>query len=275
MIDMAELLRGDVSGSAASLATSYADVAGVSVPTDSVRRVPTPADQLRAYLARATADEDDPSGDRLRAAMAGESPARFRDRLLLERAAHLVATTDRPLQDIAAECGFRGYDVFSRAFRRELGALPSQWRADPTSYAIDCPGDVHFHPPDGLRIPARASEPGDLVVAMAEQHVRLVGDLVDRGADVEVLLGRMEVFVALATDVPPAPGRSARSRFDDVRVAYVDAVALVTATGRLDETYVDAFLAEPTLLSLGAMVARDVMDPDGLRAARPTGDRTS
>lgn len=237
------------------------------MPTATVRRVPTPADQLRAFLARATADEGDPSGDRLRGAMAGESPARFRDRLLLERAAHLVATTDRRLQDIAADCGFRGYDVFVRAFRRELGARPSQWRAEPTSYAIDCPGDVHFHPPDGLRIPARRSDPGALVVAMAEQHVRLVGDLVGKGADVDVLLDRMEAFVALATAVPPAPGRSPRSRFDDVRVAYVDAVALVTATGRLDETYVDAFAPEPTLMSLGAMVAREVMDTDGLRAA--------
>ncbi|HEU4336580.1 MAG TPA: helix-turn-helix domain-containing protein [Nocardioides sp.] len=270
---MAELLWGDVSGSAASLATSYADVAGVSVPTASVRRVPTPADQLRALIARATADEPGRSGGRLRAAMAGESPARFRDRLLLERAAHLVATTDRPLRDIAAECGFRRYDVFTRAFRRELGALPSQWRADPTSHAIDCPGDVHFHPPDGLRIPARRSDPGDLVVAMAEQHVHLVGALVHRGADVGVLLDRMEAFVALATDVPPAPGRAPRSRFADARVAYVDAVALVTATGRLDETYVDAFVEEPTLLSLGDMVARDVMDTDGLRAAAD--DRTS
>src|SRR5918993_4857487 len=147
MIDMAELLKGDVSGSAASLATSYADVAGVSVGATSVRRVPTPADLLRAFVARATADETDPSGGRLRHAMAGESPERFRDRLLLERAAHLVATTDRPLQAIAAECGFRGYDVFSRAFRRELGALPSQWRAHPPSWAIDAPGDAHLHPP--------------------------------------------------------------------------------------------------------------------------------
>jgi len=42
---------------------------------------------------------------------------------------------------------------------------------------------------------------------------------------------------------------------------------MVTATGRLDETYVDAFAPEPTQLSLGAMVARDVMDTDGLRSA--------
>ena len=42
---------------------------------------------------------------------------------------------------------------------------------------------------------------------------------------------------------------------------------MVAATGRLDETYVDAFVPEPTQLSLGAMVARDVMDTDRLRAA--------
>lgn len=134
----------------------------------SVRRVPTPepgpADHLRAYVDRATAAADDeatdpadPDATRLRLAMAGESPARFRDRLVLERAAWLTRETDRPLRDIAAECGFRGYDVFVRAFRRELGASPSEWRAHPTTWEIDAPGEVHFHPPDGIRLPARPS----------------------------------------------------------------------------------------------------------------------
>ncbi|MBD3923117.1 AraC family transcriptional regulator [Nocardioides cavernae] len=220
---------------------------------------PTAADHFRAWVDGA-ADADE-SGR-----VAGESAPRFRGRVLLERAAHLMIATDRTLQDIAADCGFTGYDVFARAFRREFGVLPSQWRADPTSYVIDSPSDVHFHPPDGLRLPARGSDPGDLVVAMAETHVSLVGHLVDRGADVGVLVGRMEAFVALATDVPPDTERSLRNRFDDVRTAYVDAVALVAATGRLDETYVGAFVPEPTRLSLGAMVARDVMDTDRLRA---------
>jgi hypothetical protein len=226
--------------------------------------VPTAADHFTAWVDRAAAA--DGSGR-----VAGESASRFRGRVLLERAAHLMVTTDRTLEDIATDCGFARYDVFTRAFRRELGVLPSQWRADPTSYVIDAPGDVHFHPPDGLRLPARGSGPGDLVVAMAEQHVRLVGDLVDRGADVGVLVGRLEDFVALATDVAPDPERPLRSRFDDVRAAYVDAVALITATGRLDETYVDAFGPQPTELSLGAIVARDVMDTDGLRAAAADG----
>ncbi|RYB94922.1 AraC family transcriptional regulator [Nocardioides oleivorans] len=122
---------------------------------------PGPADHLRAYVDRATASARDPAGDpaatRVRVAMAGESPERFRDRLVLERAAWLARETGRPLRDIAAECGFRGYDVFVRAFRRELGASPSQWRADPTMWEVDAPGEVHFHPPDGIRLPARTS----------------------------------------------------------------------------------------------------------------------
>ncbi len=100
---------------------------------------------------------DDEVGARIRRAMAGESAPRFRDRILLERAAWLARSTERTLQDIAADCGFRGYDVFVRAFRRELGASPSGWRADPTSWAIDAPGDVHFSPPDGIWLPAWTS----------------------------------------------------------------------------------------------------------------------
>ncbi|MDR7252450.1 hypothetical protein J2X46_001426 [Nocardioides sp. BE266] len=100
----------------------------------------------------------DPDATRLRLAMAGESAARFRDRLVLERAAWQARETDLRLQDIAADGGFRGYDVFVRAFRRELGASPSQWRADPTTWEVDAPGEVHFHPPDGIRLPAYASD---------------------------------------------------------------------------------------------------------------------
>jgi hypothetical protein len=143
-------------GSVISLVTSAVDVASVSVGIATVGRVPSPADHFRAYVDRATAG-DDASSVRVRRAMAGESAARFRDRLLLERAAWLARETNRRLQDISAECGFRGYDVFVRAFRRELGASPSEFRADPTSWEIDAVGEVHFHPPDGIRLPARAS----------------------------------------------------------------------------------------------------------------------
>jgi hypothetical protein len=267
----------------------------VSAGTASVRRVPTPADHLLALVERAVeeADEEadeqgDPTADRLRRAMAGESPARFVDRLVLERAAHLVATTDRTLVDIATESGFRGYDVFARAFRRELGALPSQWRADPTSHLIDAPGEAHVHPPDGLRLPARwRMDSVDLVVDMAGRHVRIVTALVEAAgqvADVEVdrsaddgsllaaltsAVADLAALTALVRDVDvdaPADDESLaalRERVDRVGPDFIDCVALLGATGRFDEAFVDAFRPEATATSFGTMVTRILTDADG------------
>jgi hypothetical protein len=225
----------------------------------------------------------DAAAARLALAVGGESSSRFRGRILLERAAWLMTATDRTLHDIAADCGFAGYDVFARAFRRELGVLPSVWRAEPTSCVIDAPGDVHFHPPDRLRVPARQrSGAGDLVVEMVERHVRLVGDLVDRAADasartaLEHLVGRMEDFTALVHDTPPDETLgSLRQRLEHAAPAFVDAVALVAATGRFDEAVVDAFSSDvsspdPSVRTLGAMVVDAVTDADGLRLRAAT-----
>ena len=161
---------GYVWGTSASLVTSRPRVAGVSAGVATVGSMPTAADHFTAFVDLAA---DDEAGARIRRAMAGESASRFRDRLLLERAAWLARCTRRTLQDIAADCGFRGYDAFVRAFRRELGASPSQWRADPTSWEIDAPGEVHFSPPDGIWLPAwtsydeRSSVPATYVSAFS------------------------------------------------------------------------------------------------------------
>lgn len=249
---------------------------------------PSPADHLRAFVERVASDDDGPSEARVRAAMAGESAARFRDRLLLERAAYLTRATGRRLQDIAVECGFRGYDVFTRAFRRELGALPSQWRAEPTSWAVDAPGDVHFHPHDGLRLPARARvDAVDLVVDMVVHHVRAVDDLLASACTVPAtaldavadgttlravlaeLVDRIERIPALVHETAydagdPGPLTSLRERLDRVGPDVVDVVVRLAATGRFDEAFVDAFSPEPTAVSFGAMVTALVTDADGL-----------
>lgn len=257
---------------------------------------PTPVDGFRAYVARAVRD-DDPGTSRFRRALAGESPARFSDRIVLERAAHLVATTTDTLQDIASESGFRGYDVFARAFRREYGDLPSAWRADPTSCAIDAPGDVHFRPPDGVRLPARRRMDGvDLVGELVTHHVRAVGELVDAAAvlpDADLdetdgglslrasltrLVDRMEAITAAAHDVPhetagtgradaAEPLRSLRSRLDRVGPELADTVALLAATGRFDEGFVDAFSPSPVTRTIGDLVAHVLVDADHLRTA--------
>ena len=264
---------------------------------------PTSVDGFRAFVARAVGD-DDPATSRFRRALAGESSARFSDRIVLERAAHLVATTGRTLEDIARECGFRGYDVFARAFRREYGGLPSAWRADPTSCDIDAPGDAHFRPPDGVRLPARRRMDGvDLVGVLVAHHVRAVGELVDAAAalpDADLdetganpslracltqLVDRMEAITAAAHDVRHEPAgtrstgstdgtdgtataeslRSLRSRLDRVGPELVDTVALLAATGRFDEAFVDAFSPTPVTRTIGEMVAHLLVDADHLR----------
>lgn len=216
--------------------------------------------------------------------LAGESPARFRRRILLERAAYLVRSTDRTLLDIALDSGFTGQATFANAFRAEFGVLPSVWRADPTSHLIDTPGDVHFHPPAGLRLPARHRMDGvDLVVEMVEHHVRLVAGLVDRaglvpddGLDrtsegdcphtlrsaLSRLIGQMEACSAAVhdTDYDAAVEEheglaSMRRRLDRVGPELVDDVSMLAATGRFDETFVEVFSPAPQVLSYGAMVA--------------------
>jgi AraC-like DNA-binding protein len=245
---------------------------------------PSPVDGFRAHVARATGD-DDPATSRFRRALAGESTARFADRIVLERAAYLVRTTARTLEDIARESGFRGYDVFARAFRREYGELPSAWRAAPTSHVIDAPGEVHFQPPGALRLPARSRmDSVDLVVEMVEHHVRTVGDLVDAAARLAgpadttlrsalgELVARMERLVALVHESPYDTGvgdDSLRARLDRVGPDYVAAVALLGASGRFDEAVVDAFSPAPATTTFAAMVTSAITDVDDLlRTAR-------
>ena len=251
--------------------------------------VPTPSDRFIAFVDRLALDVGTgPSEDRVARAMAGESPARFRGRILLERAAHAMLETDLTIHDIAADSGFPSHEVFTRAFRREYGVLPSVWRAEPTDFRIDAPGDVHFHPPAGLRLPARHRMDGvDLVVEMVEHHVRLVGELVDRaglvsdddldqtsdrsveGIDggtlrraLSRLIGHLEMANAAVHDgdydvavEEQESVTSMRRRLDRVGPEFVDNVSMLAATGRFDETFVEAFSPTPQALSYGAMVA--------------------
>jgi hypothetical protein len=256
--------------------------------------MPTAADHFTAFVDRVADLAARPPGDpgqpdlaggleRVARAVAGESPARFRGRILLERASYLMLATDRTLHDIALDSGFATPDAFARAFRRERGVLPSVWRAEPTAYPIDTPNDVHFHPPAGLRLPARhRMDDVDLVVAMVEHHVWLVGELVDRArlvADEELdapvepggptlrrtlsrLVGQMEAFGAAAHDdaydagvEDHEPLTALRRRLGRVGPAFVDDVSLLAATGRLDEAFVDAFSPAPRALTYGGMVA--------------------
>ncbi|MBW8732560.1 MAG: helix-turn-helix domain-containing protein [Terrabacter sp.] len=226
--------------------------------------------------------------ERVIAAIAGESPTRFRTRILLERAAYRMTTTDATLLDIAVEAGYSSNEAFTRAFRRDYGVAPSTWRRWPARFRIPAPNDVHFHPPAGLRLPARhRMDSVDLVVEMVEHHVWVVDQLVGRAAGItdeqldepyrgpvdgidgdglrwtlSRLIGQMGMWCAAMADGAydfaverDESVASMRRRLASTGPAFVAEVRKVAEEGRFDETFVDAFAPEPMVMTYGAMVA--------------------
>ncbi len=62
------------------------------------------------------------------AARYGDPPMRFRRRLLMQRGAVLLRTSDAPVERIAAGLGFDDWRYFSRCFRAEHGKSPAAYR---------------------------------------------------------------------------------------------------------------------------------------------------
>jgi AraC family transcriptional regulator len=227
--------------------------------------------------------------DRIVGAVAGETPARLRRRVLLERAAFRLVTSRATVLEIALEAGYSSNEAFSRAFRRAYGAGPSTWRASPGRIRLDSPNGVHFHPPDGLRLPARDEvTPMDLMTKMVEHHVWLVGEIVDRAgrldgdtldAPIEIsvegvdddptlrsllsrLVGQMDMWNAAmesrAYDFAVEREESVpsiRARLGAAGPAFLDHTREVIDARRLDETFVDAVCDPPEVFTYGGMLA--------------------
>jgi AraC family transcriptional regulator len=236
----------------------------------------------RAYFSRS-------HFDRIVSAAAGETPARFRRRVLLERAAYRLLTSDAGVLQIALEAGYASNEAFTRAFRRAYGAAPAAWRSAPQRTQIESPNGVHFHPPGGLRLPARNEVSSmDLLLKMVEHHVWLIGQIVDRAArlSAEQLDATIEVSVEGVDDNPTLrsllsrligqmdmwnaalDGRSydfgveegetiasMRSRLAEAGSAFLAQVRDVAEQGRLDETFVDAICEPPEVFTYGGMIA--------------------
>lgn len=227
--------------------------------------------------------------DRVVSAIAGESPGRFRRRVLLERAAFRLATGDSGVLDVAVEAGYSSNEAFTRAFQRAYGAPPSRWRRSPTAVHLESPSRVHFLPPGTLRVPARETVTSmDLLEKMVEHHVWLVGDLIDRAATVDDavldelvrvsvdnedgtmtmrsilsrLVGQLDMWMATIElrpyDFAVEQGRSTdemRARLDVVGPAFLAQVREVVENGRLDDTFVDALCEPPEAFTYGGMIA--------------------
>jgi AraC-like DNA-binding protein len=65
---------------------------------------------------------------RLFSAVVGATPHQYLVRLRLARAARLLAEEERPVTDIAFDCGFADLSNFVRTFRRAAGVSPREFR---------------------------------------------------------------------------------------------------------------------------------------------------
>jgi AraC-like DNA-binding protein len=227
--------------------------------------------------------------DRIISAAAGEPPGSFRRRVLLERAAYRLLTTDRTVLDLAIEAGYSSNEAFTRAFARAYGVTPARWRRHPTRIQLTAPSDVHFHPPGGLRLPARTEVRSmDLLLKMVEHHVWLVGEMVERASSLtdEQLDAPIELSVEGVDDEPTLrsllsrlvgqlamwnaaidgrpydfaveraePVASIRARLADEGATFLATVRGVVDEGRLDETFVDAICDPPEVFTYGGMIA--------------------
>ncbi len=221
--------------------------------------------------------------------MAGEPPASLRRRVLLERAAFRLDTTDQRVLEVALEAGYASHEAFTRAFTRAYGVSPREWRRHPTPVRLPAPNDVHFHPPGWLRIPARTKE-GDmeLVRTMFDHHVWAVGQMIDLagGLSEEQLDAPIELSVEGVDDDPTIRSllsrlvgqmamwnasiesrdydwdlerheslASMRARLDDDGERFRARAAELVEDGRLDETFVDATCDPPRTFSYGGVLA--------------------
>jgi AraC family transcriptional regulator len=227
--------------------------------------------------------------DRLVSAAAGEPPATLRRRILLERAAYRLITTDDDVLRIALDAGYSSHEAFTRAFARAYGQAPSRWRRQPTRFQIEAPSKVHFNPPGGLRVPAdRKVTAMELLTRMVEHHVWLVGemltraeglsdDVLDEPVEISVegvdcdptlrsllsrLVGQLAMWDAATHDRPYDFEVERNESVSDMRgrlaqsgPAFLAQVHTIVDEGRLDETFVDAICDPPEVFTYAGMIA--------------------
>ncbi len=225
--------------------------------------------------------------DRIVSSVAGEPPAAFRRRILLERAAYRLLTTRRSILDVAVEAGYGSHEAFTRAFTKAYGVGPGLWRGRPGPIRIEAPSDVHFHPPGSLRLPAEKKvTPMDLLTKMVEHHIWLVGEMIDRAG--RLTDAQLDAVIELSVDEDRQTIRSLLSRLvgqmamwnaavanreydwsleDHESVAslrarlaqegptYLAQVREVGEQGRLDDTFVDALCEPAEVFTYGGMIA--------------------
>jgi AraC family transcriptional regulator len=193
--------------------------------------------------------------DRVIRATAGEPPAAFRRRILMERAAFRLATSRDGVLRLAVDAGYSSNEAFTRAFQRAYGVAPSAWRARPGQIQLDSPNDVHFHPPGGLRLPG-VSEVNtmNLLIRMVEHHLWLVNQMVDLAAKVDDATLDREITLSVE-QLDDESVVDIRARLDIAGPAFLAEVRRVVEGGRLDETFIDAQGEAVEVFTYGGLIA--------------------
>jgi AraC-like DNA-binding protein len=265
---------------AADTFADFVDHLAEALDDASVDRVPAEEWAARLHFSRF-------HFDRMIRSVAGEPPAAFRRRILLERAAYRMITTSAPLIDIAVEAGYGSHEAFTRAFTKAYGVGPAAWRRRPGQLRIEAPSGVHFHPPGSLRLPARDKVTAmDLLTRMVEHHVWLTGEMVrvaerltadqlDQVIVLDVdddrqtirsllsrLVGQMGMWNAALADreydwsvEEHESLYSLRERLAVEGPTYLAHVREVVAQDRLDDTFVDALCDPVEVFTYGGMIA--------------------
>jgi len=227
--------------------------------------------------------------DRVVRAASGEPPGRFRRRVLLERAAFRLLTSDETVLDIAVEAGYSSHEAFTRAFASWYGAPPSAWRRAPTPVHLESPNGVHFHPPGGLRLPASRKDTSmDLLTRMVEHHIWLIGEMLERASTLDdATLDEPIVVVDAGVDDDPTLRSllsrligqmhmwnqvialrdydwshedhesiaAMRQRLAEQAPVFLEQVRTVVEENRLDETFVDAMCSPAEVFTYGGLIA--------------------
>lgn len=132
----------------------------------------------RAYLSRF-------HFDRLLRGAVGEPPGALRRRLLLERAAYRLARSTATATDVAFDAGYDSLAAFTRAFSQAFGCPPSVFRTrSPSTYWLDAPNGIHFHPPATLVVPndRRGTSTMDATERLIAHDLWLTDELLARAA---------------------------------------------------------------------------------------------
>jgi AraC family transcriptional regulator len=242
---------------------------------------------------------------RLFQALIEESPGAMRRRVLLERAAWYLASTQHSVTQIALEAGYGSLEAFTRAFRRAFKLSPSLYRRTGCSRIhLPAPNVFHFLPPNSQSKGARTNM--DLFDIFAgtdswytrrllQQAATLSDEQLDRpvhntarmfgwdnpDSSLREILERIVLTKAVWTaaltnsDVPPIHSMPPEDRtpaalldrFERSDAQFHAIMRDVRDRGAWDDTFVDALCEPPETFTFGGTFAHVITFNTGRRLA--------